>query len=220
MYDQMYRDSQARLQELLSRLTPDELATPVPACPLWTVQDVLAHLAGVSASIADGSGANPASTEWTRGHVEARKGHTSSQLFDEWHANTGAITQLPVTSMSWLPILHDTLSHEADIRGAIGAPQLPGDVLAAAYPLLLASLQRRLTKFGTVRLDLDEQPVDIGSGEPDLVVLASRFEFWRGAFGRRSPAQMESWVRVGDPVAFAIILPVLGPRDTDLVEYG
>src|SRR6185437_4907186 len=155
MYDQLYRDSQARLQQLLVRLTPDELALPVPACPLWTVQDVLAHLAGVSESIADGSGANPASTEWTRGHIEARKGRTVWQLFEEWHSNTGAVTQLPVTSMSWLPILHDTLSHEADIRGAIGAPQLPGDVLAIAYPLLLASLQRRLSKFGTVRLDLD-----------------------------------------------------------------
>jgi len=220
MYDQMYRDSQARLQDLLIRLTPDELATPAPACPLWTVQDVLAHLTGVSASIADGAGAEPASTEWTRGHVEARKGHTVDQLFDEWHRNTGAVTQLPVTSMSWLPILHDTLSHEADIRGAIGAPQLPGDVLAAAYPLLLAILQRRLSKFGTVRLELDEQPVDLGTGDPDLVVLASRFDFWRGTFGRRSPAQMESWVRHGDPVAFAIILPIFGPRDTDLVEYG
>jgi hypothetical protein len=52
------------------------------------------------------------------------------------------------------------------------------------------------------------------------VVLASRFEFWRGAFGRRSPTQMENWVRLGDPVAFAIILPIFGPRDTDLVEYG
>jgi uncharacterized protein (TIGR03083 family) len=220
MYDQMYRDSQGRLQQLLTRLTPDELAVPVPACPLWTVQDVLAHLTGVSASIADGSGANPASTEWTRGHVEGRKGHTIEQLFAEWQANTGAVTQLPITSMSWLPILHDTLSHEADIRGAIGAPQLPGDVLAAAYPLLLASLQRRLSKFGTVRLELDEQPVDIGTGPADLLVLASRFEFWRGAFGRRSPTQMESWVRLGDPVAFAIILPIFGPRDTDLVEYG
>ncbi|HEX4728586.1 MAG TPA: maleylpyruvate isomerase family mycothiol-dependent enzyme [Jatrophihabitans sp.] len=220
MYDQMYRDSQARVQQLLTRLTADELAVPVPACPLWTVQDVLAHLTGVSASIADGSGANPASTEWTRGHVEGRKGHTIEQLFGEWHANTGAVTQLPITSMSWLPILHDTLSHEADIRGAIGAPQLPGDVLAAAYPLLLASLQRRLSKFGTVRLELDEQPVDIGTGPADLVVLASRFEFWRGAFGRRSPTQMENWVRLGDPVAFAIILPIFGPRDTDLVEYG
>jgi uncharacterized protein (TIGR03083 family) len=220
MYDQMYRESQARVHELVAPLTADELAVPVPACPLWSVHDVLAHLTGVSGSIADGSGANPASTEWTRGHVEARKGHSVGQLFDEWQTHTPAVTQLPITSLSWLPILHDTLSHEADIRGAIGAPQLPGDVLAAAYPLLLASLQRRLSKLGTVRLDLDEQPVDIGLGEPDLVVLASRFEFWRGAFGRRSAAQLESWVRRGDPVAFAIILPVFPSRDTDLVEYG
>jgi uncharacterized protein (TIGR03083 family) len=220
MYDQMYRESQRRVRDLLTPLTAAELELNVPACPLWSVRDVLAHLTGVSASIADGSGAYPASTEWTRGHVEARRGHTVRQMFDEWEQHTPVLTRLPLTSMSWLPVLHDTLSHEADIRGAIGAPQLPGDVLAAAYPLLLTGFARRLSRFGTVRLELDEQPVELGRGEPDLVVQTSRFEFWRGAFGRRSPSQLRSWVRHGDAPAFAVTLPVFPPRATDLIESG
>jgi uncharacterized protein (TIGR03083 family) len=220
MYDQLYRESQRRVRDLVAPLQPAELALTVPACPLWSVHDVLAHLAGVSVSIADGSGAHPTSTEWTRGHVEARRDDTVEQMFAEWQRNTPAVTQLPISNPSWLPILHDALSHEADIRGAIGAPQLPGDVLAAAYPLLLNGLQRRLARFGTVRLDLDEQPVDVGPGAPDLVVQTSRFEFWRGAFGRRSPSQLRSWVRHGDAEAFAVTLPIFSARDTDLIESG
>jgi uncharacterized protein (TIGR03083 family) len=220
MYDQMYRESQRRIRELVTPLTEAELELNVPACPLWSVHDVLAHLTGVSASIADGSGAYPASTEWTRGHVEARRGHTVQQMFDEWEHNIPAITGMPITSMNWLPVLHDTLSHEADIRSAIGAPQLPGDVLAAAYPMLLTGLCGRLLRLGAVRLELDEQPVDLGPGGPDLVVRTSRFEFWRGVFGRRSPSQLRSWVRHGDAPGFAVTLPVFPSRATDLIESG
>jgi uncharacterized protein (TIGR03083 family) len=220
MYDQMYRESQHRIRDLLTPLTDAELELMVPACPLWSVRDVLAHLVGVSASITDGSGIHPASTEWTHGHVETRRGHTVQQMFDEWAHNTPALIQSPITNVSWLPVLHDTLSHEADLRSAIGAPRLPGDVLVAAYPLLLTAMARRLARFGTVRLELDEHSMDLSSGEPDLVVQTSRFEFWRGAFGRRSPSQLRGWVRHGDAPAFALTLPVFQPRTTDLIESG
>ena len=44
----LYRQHVAALSELAPTLTPEQLATPVPGTPAWTVHDVLAHLAGVA----------------------------------------------------------------------------------------------------------------------------------------------------------------------------
>lgn len=117
-----------------------------------------------------------------------------------------------------MPVVHDALTHEADIRSAIGAPALPSDALAAAFPLMEAVLPMKLGQLGTITLELDGQPRTFGDGEPALVVQAPLFEFWRGAFGRRSDRQMRSWVIAGDAAAFAKALPVFGPRSTDLLE--
>lgn len=221
MYDQLYRESRRRVRELISPLTSDELTVTVPACPRWSIADLLAHLAGASACHVEGSTVGrPGSEEWTGAQVEARRGRSKEQLLTEWERYAPLVEQLPVSSDSWWPILHDMLSHEADLRGAIGAPQLPGDALTAPFAKLLPILHAELAPLGTVLLDLDEQRIEIGTGKPDLVVTASRFEFWRGYFGRRSPAQLAGWVRLGDGAAFAAALPVFPARDTDLTEPG
>ena len=40
---QLYRDGRQRITELVGAIDPDEAATPVPACPAWTVHDVVAQ---------------------------------------------------------------------------------------------------------------------------------------------------------------------------------
>ena len=221
MYNQLYLDSQRRVIDLVGPLSAAELDRRSPACPLWSVRDLLAHLAGTSAAVdgEPGTGA-VASPEWTQAQVEARRDRTIGELVAEWQRYAPAVSQIPVSSRSWLPMLHDALSHEADIRGAIGAPLLPADALAAAWPLLTEPITARLAPLGTVLLRLDQQPITIGTGSPDLEVEATQFDFWRAWFGRRSPAQIGGWVRVGDPVRFAEQLPLFPARDTDLIEIG
>ena len=41
-----YRDHVQAIAELAPTLTAEQLATRVPACPHWTVRELLAHLAG------------------------------------------------------------------------------------------------------------------------------------------------------------------------------
>jgi uncharacterized protein (TIGR03083 family) len=221
MYNQLYLESQRRVIDLVGPLSAAELDRPTPACPLWSVRDVLAHLAGVSAAVAgEPSRGAVASPEWTQAQVDARRGRTVAELTAEWQRHAPAVNQIPVSSRSWLPMLHDALSHEADIRGAIGAPLLPADALAAAWPLLTESIGYRLAPLGTVLLELDEQLIAIGDGSPDVEVAATQFDFWRAWFGRRSHAQIANWVRVGDPARFAALLPLFPARDTDLIEIG
>jgi len=226
MYNQLYADSQRRIADLVAPLSAAELTQVTTACPSWTIHDVLAHLAGESTFFVGQStdptelASKPGSEPWTSAQVAARQDRSVAELLAEWESRVPVLVQIPLTSGSWFPMLHDALSHEADIRGAIGAPRISPDILAAAWPLLAPVLERRLSVFGTVRLDLDEQPTLIGSGDPDVIVETSQYDFWRSYFGRRSVRQIESWVRLGDAAAFAAALPVFTPRTEDMVEIG
>ncbi|HST50199.1 maleylpyruvate isomerase family mycothiol-dependent enzyme [Jatrophihabitans sp.] len=221
MYYQLYVDSARRVADLVAPLDDATLQTLTPACPDWTVHDVLAHLAGAASSFGTPDFAGVGTDPWTAGHVGSRRDTPVADLLAERQACLPKLEKVPLDNLrAWLPIVHDALTHEADIRGAIGAPGLPADALAAAFPLLEAVLPRRLSSLGPMSVELDGQPRTWGDGTPELTVKTSMFDFWRGAFGRRSPGQMRSWVVAGDAEAFARTLPNFGPRATDLVEFA
>ncbi len=218
MYLQLYVESARRVQDLVTPLDSAALDMLTPACPDWSIHDVLAHLAGAATSFGTDSFAGVGTDPWTAEHVESRRDATVAELLAERWACIPKLEHVPADSGVWMPVVHDALTHEADIRSAIGAPALPSDALAAAFPLMEAVLPMKLGQLGTITLELDGQPRTFGDGEPALVVQAPLFEFWRGAFGRRSDRQMRSWVIAGDAAAFAKALPVFGPRSTDLLE--
>lgn len=83
-----YAEARGRLQNLLAGLDQAALAARVPACPAWTVLDVLAHLAGVAADVVNGTyfyGAADAwrdvrlaaaRDQWTASQVRSRRSRT------------------------------------------------------------------------------------------------------------------------------------------------
>jgi uncharacterized protein (TIGR03083 family) len=218
MYYQLYAESERRVAELVSPLDDATLDTRTPACPDWTVRDMLAHLAGGAASFGTPSYVGLGTDPWAAEHVESRRGAALSDLLTERRVCTPKLEQLPEEDWRWLQVLHDALSHETDIRSTIGAPRLPMDALVGAMPLLEAVTPLKLGGLGSISLELNGQQRTVGDGEPVLAVRTSLFEFWRGVFGRRSDRQMRSWVVSGDAGAFARALPAFGPRLTDLVE--
>lgn len=218
MYYQLYVESQRRVQELVTPLDSAALDKLTPACPDWSVRDVLAHLAGAAASFGTDSFSGVGTDPWTAEHVESRRDAPVADLLAERWACTPKLENVPADHRVWLPVVHDALNHEADIRGAIGAPGLPADALASAFGLVEAVLPMKFAELGATTVELDGQPRSFGEGEPALVVRTSMFDFWRGAFGRRSEHQMRSWVVAGDAEAFARTLPVFRARETDLLE--
>jgi uncharacterized protein (TIGR03083 family) len=218
MHYQLYVESQRRVEDLVGALDPAALDVLTPACPAWSVRDVLAHLAGGIASFGAESYAGAGTDAWAAEHVESRRDVPVADLLAERRACSARLEGLPADHRAWLPAVHDALSHEADIRGALGAPGLPADALAAAFPLLQPVLRSKLGKLGPTTLELDGQPHAFGAGEPVLLAQAPLFEFWRGAFGRRSDRQLRSWVLSGDAEAFAKVLPLFPSRATDLLE--
>jgi hypothetical protein len=88
-------DLAERLVALLDGLSDRDLRTRVPACPLWSVHDLVAHLCGVAEDSTHGrffAGAAQAWADpelaaqreaWTAGQVEARRGFDRHQLVAE-----------------------------------------------------------------------------------------------------------------------------------------
>jgi uncharacterized protein (TIGR03083 family) len=221
MYDQLYRESRQRVAGLVTVLGRAELSIPVAACPQWTVRDVFAHLAGTAESFATGRLDGAPSESWTAKHVADRAGRSIGQIVADWEQHGSAVERIPLDGPAWLPVLHDVLTHEADIRAALGAPRPPADAIAAAWPLVEQRLPQRLAPLGTVSMTFDTEELLIGDGDgdpADLAIETTLYEFWRGYFGRRSESQLRSWVVWGDATAFAHILPCFPATTTDLIE--
>src|SRR4051812_45409238 len=79
-----YVASADRVADLVRDLDASALAAPVPACPGWSVHDVVAHLAGVAADVnadrLEGAGGD----EWSAAHVDARRGVAIGDVLAEW----------------------------------------------------------------------------------------------------------------------------------------
>ncbi|GAB2910514.1 maleylpyruvate isomerase family mycothiol-dependent enzyme [Rhodococcus aerolatus] len=221
--------AQRRVIDLVAGLGPDELATTVPACPDWTVQDLLAHVIGVGVDVVNGDEVDDHNPTWTQAHVDARRGRSLDALLAEW-------TELTPQMVSWMqerpgpgsrPVLDLTI-HEQDLRGALGQPGArDNEGLAYAFGVFT---DRVAPGLRDARLD----PLELTDGEftellgtssagqePGAVLQASRFDLLRMMLGRRSADQVRSWVVRGDVEPYLEHVSAFGSlRGTPLEEPG
>src|SRR5439155_2007093 len=80
----IYAQTRKRLSDLLDGIDDDRAVPPVPACPGWTVKDVLAHVVGVCSDVLDGNINGVATDPWTAAQVAKRAGARLPDLLDEW----------------------------------------------------------------------------------------------------------------------------------------
>ncbi len=97
------------------------LATPVPACPGWLVQDVVAHLAAVVEDALAGRLTGPPSEEQTAVQVARYKGRPMTQTLAEWTAGAPKFEEI-ISAFDVPQAVIDVASHEQDIRGALACP--------------------------------------------------------------------------------------------------
>ena len=218
-----YADARRRLGDLLAGLDEAALGTQVPACPAWTVRDLLAHLAGVAAAAAGGTyfpdapqawndaELTAARDEWTAAQVRSRRGRAAAALTAEWARWAAALEPMlagtvppPPGSPDWLlsaPVA-DLATHLHDVRGAL---RLPGDRDAPATGLGLRIyarwLGRRLDQAGrpALQLRVGRRTWVEGSGPPATDLAADAFELFRALSGRRSLDQIRALAWDGDP---------------------
>ena len=139
-----------------------DLTTVVPACPEWTVHDLLSHLTGNCADILEGNLDGAATPEWTAAQVTARRDRSTGDVIEEWNDVGARIAQMmddfPGRTAS--QVIADISTHEHDIRGAFGAPDARGSAA------LMIGVDFIATTFFSVGLSVHEAgPLEVRAGE-------------------------------------------------------
>lgn len=198
-----YAATRARLRTLLAAASAADLATTVPACPAWTVHDVVAHLSGLAVALASGSGPAGGDVQaWLDALVDERRERPVAALLDEWDAVADATAAfLERMGPGGGQLVYDAVAHEHDIRHALGRPGARDSssvvACAAAVSMLLA---RDLAAHGlpAVRITSGGRTWDVGEGAPGLAVALDPFVLLRVFGSRRSVAQLRTLPWVGD----------------------
>ena len=223
----LYDDTRGRIAEVVaSDPAPD---ARVPACPGWSVKDVIAHLVGVGTDVLEGRLEGAATPPWTNAQVAARRASSLADVLAEWDVVgpkfAGLLDDFP--GRYGHQVIADLTSHEHDLRGALGRPGARDTAnvdLCAAF-LVEAILDAALRTFGLGPLEVgagDRRWV-VGSGGPaggnldswrDAVnaaaspppggpavaaVRTDRFTLVRALTGRRSGAQIKGMDWSADP---------------------
>jgi uncharacterized protein (TIGR03083 family) len=203
----LYEGVERRVAEVV---VAGDCERPVPACPGWTVHDVVAHLAGLCQDWVEGREKyGYASDEWTADQVGRFDGRSCAEILEAWAAAMVPFCALR-EGMSGLPAgrwaFGDGVIHEADLRGALDAGRVPNDDVARQVRMLTARWSSEV--FGPAGLPSIEfrapgagawvlGPADGGPVPASIEVPA--YELFRALAGRRSAAQVRRWNWSVDP---------------------
>lgn len=210
----------------------DQIAElPVPACPAWTVRETLAHLTGLAQDIVSFNMEGIGTEVWTRAQVDRLADTAVDELLDLWGEAIDTVIERVGQDGLEAPaaqLVFDSLTHEHDIRGALGepGPRTNDPAFAVAVEFLMTRFDGMARQNGLLALMLNTPTTgSVQLGEPatatDLLALSiPDFETLRAFGGRRSVRQLSALPWHGDPVD---LLPTLGnesirPPRNDLIE--
>lgn len=213
-----YERARRRIDDLVRPLRPEQCDTAVPACPGWRVRDVLAHLVGGPEDAAAGRLDGIPTDEQTAAQVDRHRAETAIELLDTWRDMSPFVADAITKANIWPPAF-DAVTHEHDLRGALGVPgarddesvelfaRMSASVVAAPVPLIF--------DVGTERIPAGATSLD---DENALTLRTTPFELFRLRLGRRSRRQVEAMAWSGDPAPVLPHLFVFGPSPLDIIE--
>ncbi len=233
-----YEDGLRRLVGIVGPLGPGQLERTVPACPAWTVRQLLAHVAGVAEDCSRGAffaGALDAwhdeqathqREQWTAGHVAARAGLPVDTVLEQLRRDGDAFVAAlrsgrgpAVEVPAWMltaPV-GDLAVHLEDLAEAVGAePDPAAPIWRAGFELYLRWLSTRLRSrcLPALRLTDGRSEWVAGDGIPAATVRAGRGELFRMVSGRRSGAWIRTLPWDGDPAPYVdVVSPYPLPAD-------
>jgi uncharacterized protein (TIGR03083 family) len=203
--------------DLVRDLDDARVNAVAPATPEWRVRDIVAHLTGVCADVLAGNLDGVATDDWTNKQVTDRRDVPFDELLKEWEEKGAAIDAAmpdfpPIAAGQ---MVTDSVTHEQDIRGALGAPGgRDSDALDGAFrwgAIVLDGSE-------PMRLESEAGAVAVGEGDPVATVRTTRFELVRAYTGRRSLDQMQAYEWEGEPRPERLVLAIFSSRETPLVE--
>ena len=203
-YTKAYSESRERFCNLVSQAGDDGLALQVPACPDWTVKEVLAHVIGVAADSVAGNVADMGGDEWTETQVSARRDQALEDLITEWKEHSLLIESTLDTIHPALAggLIGDLITHEQDVRGALDKPGArETTTLELPTYTYIRYFGTRVKKAGldAVAVDADGLSWVAGAGEPGVSVSGELFHILRSLTGRRTRDEVRRLDWKGDP---------------------
>jgi uncharacterized protein (TIGR03083 family) len=221
----LYAGTRARLTDAVLGLSPTVLAGLVPACPEWTVHNVISHLSGAAADFVAGNLEGAPRPPWTAVQVDARRSLPITDVLDEWATTTGpALEKLILSGDTSHPMICnpyvDSGTHEADLHGAIGIGRPPREIWLAALDWIFPDPRPSDDVPGMLTIVTPDGSYQLGAGEPVAEVHTDAYELFRAIFGRRSAAQIQSWQWTTPAAAraWSTELPRLRQTALDLVD--
>lgn len=222
-----YAGVRRRVNELVGQST-DRIGDTVPACPEWRVQDLVCHLAGVVDDVLGGRLDGAGSERWTAAQVAARRDRPLDEVRSEWNAQA---EQLEGVLDSFGPpgrqLVMDAVTHEHDLRNALGAPGAhASDAVTIGLDWLIKAYQGAAAAadhpgLRVVASDGAEQSWAPGIERPVVAtVTASSFDLLRSFSGRRTEAEIRSlsWDGDVDAVMPSFTFGPFRPRGESLGE--
>jgi uncharacterized protein (TIGR03083 family) len=213
--------AQQRVIALVAGLPAERASTTVPACPDWTVRDLLSHMVGLGADVVAGNEPDDHNEAWTAQQVAARRDRDVDALVAEWE-------DLAEPLRAWMAEhgtrpLGDVTIHEQDLRGALGEPGgQDTPAMAAMRDRFVGRLEARLAADLPPLALVGQQWSWCSAGEPvdaAVEIRASDFDLARALVTRRSAAQLRSWTTRGDVEPYLDAFAILGSLpERDLSE--
>jgi uncharacterized protein (TIGR03083 family) len=212
--------AQQRVITLVADLPVEQTPVAVPACPNWSVRDLLSHMVGLGADVVAGDEPDDHNAEWTARQVEKRRDRDLAALVAEWREVAEPLREW-MRANNTRP-LSDLIIHEQDLRGALNAPgaqDTPG----------LRTIRGRFAARFAARV-AGRPPIALvghgwswcATGSPHdaaVVVQAGDFDLSRALLTRRSAAQLSAWTTRGDITPYFDGFALLGSLPgADLTE--
>ncbi len=216
-----YQAAHERIVDIATNLEPDRADLPVPATPGWSVHDVLAHLAAVTTDGLAGRISGIPGDDQTAQQVEERRGRPVAALIEEWAANVPLMVDGAKAGLVPPNLAVDAVTHEQDLRGALGLARLPDlDAVRFANALYTwgATHRARSAGLSPLRIVTTDTRDEYGAGaaEAEVTLQAPSFEVFRALSGRRSRRQAAEYSWSGAEITpYLDVLNVFGALPGD-----
>lgn len=222
-YAAAYRGGRERIQELTKGLLEEVLDRIVPACPEWSIKELVAHLTGVAADSLVGNIGSMGQADWTENQVAARRNKPLEEIIEEWNGSAqqieAGLDDLHPTAASAL--IGDLITHELDLRGALDNKDArEGDGVVISTSFYARNFGKRLKDAGlpTVIVQCGEHEWTAGREEPEGYVRAPLFEMLRGLTGRRTLDEVKGFDWTIDAAPYLDVFAMYPVTETSLNE--
>ena len=218
-----YRGVRERVKELVLSLPSEDLDRQVPACPDWTVKELVSHMTGIASDMLAGNVAEAGQKQWTQAQITKRRDRSIEEIVAEWDEAGVQIDEAlgylhPAAAAA---TVGDAATHEHDLRGAVGDRDARDtDAVSLAFGSYARFLSRRIREnnLPTLELKTESEVVLAGKEEPIGSVSGSQFELLRALTGRRTKDQIRTLEWSTDPEPFMEIFSSYKVTEKELPE--